>query len=79
MQKMIVFMKPGKKMKLHYNIEIIITKKPDVLIKYLFFLKIMSQLQRFLSKNMHLGQNLRNLCKNRATQEWFQDQKGVQC
>ena len=26
-------MKPGKKMKLHYNIEIIITKKPDFLIK----------------------------------------------
>ena len=26
-------MKPGKKMKLHYNIEIIITKKPEFLIK----------------------------------------------
>ena len=50
-------MKPGKKMKLHHNSEIIITKKPDFLIKIPVFLKIMSQLQRFLSKNVHLGQN----------------------
>ena len=52
-----VFLKPGKKMKLHYNIEIIITKKPNVLFKIPLFLVIMSQLQQFLSKNMHLGQN----------------------
>ena len=77
---MIVFLKPGKKMKLHYNIEIIITKKTSFFVKdTFFFLKIMLQLQRFLMKNMHFGQNERKLCKKRATQEWFQDQKGVQC
>ena len=36
----------------------------------------MTQLPRFLTKNMYLAQNYWKLCKNRATQKWFHAEKG---
>ena len=58
---MIVFLKPSKKMKLQNNIEIIITKKPDFLIKIPVFFEIYVTITTIFVEKHAFGTKLKEI------------------